>query len=121
MEGKELFFKIFTQINEYYLSEYRRINYPGAQSSEILKIHTSIRCHQTAGHLTLRHLSLEELLQYPGQHPTGLEGQQSRSPLLVPVKPQLLSLTTEGQPAASHLGSCTTLANTVLTKLCLLV
>lgn len=48
MEGKEFFFKIFTQIEEYYPLEYRVTNYPGAQSSEILKIHTSIHARQPA-------------------------------------------------------------------------
>lgn len=48
MEGKEFFFEIFTQIEEYYPLEYRVTNYPGAQSSEILKIHTSIHARQPA-------------------------------------------------------------------------
>lgn len=56
-----------------------------------------MRCYQTAGSLTLRHLSLEEPLQDPGQHSPILQVSSRVQGFLSPsnLKPQLLFQTTE--------------------------
>lgn len=65
-----------------------------------------MRCHQTAGSVPLRHLSLEEPLQDPGQHPTILQVSRHAQGFLSPSNLSFFSRPQRGQSAASSVRFC---------------
>lgn len=65
-----------------------------------------MRCHQTAGSLTLRHLSLEEPLQDPGQHSAILQVSSHVQGFLSPSNLSFFSRPQRGQAAVSSIRFC---------------
>lgn len=93
---KKFFFKIFTQVNEYYSSEYKVTNDPGAQNSgNFLKTHSKHEMSPDSWQSDTQTPEPRRASPGPWTILYNTSCQQSCSRLSVPIKPQLLFQTTE--------------------------